>query len=808
MAGLLFIFRWVFNLTLAAALFIFFAAIGIYFYLTPQLPPIDALKDIQLQVPLRIFSKEKKLIAEYGDKHRIPLTFEQIPPLMVKAILAAEDDRFYEHPGVDYQGILRAAYYLLKTGRKAQGGSTITMQVARNFFLSREKTYLRKLQEILLAFQIEQKLSKNEIITLYLNKIYLGNRAYGVGAAAQVYYGTTIDQLTLPQFAMIAGLPKAPSGYNPVVNPTRALQRRNYVLHRMYEVGYITEKSYKKSVNTIITAKYHKRSIEVQAPFIAEMVRVELSKKYGADIYTAGYNVYTTIQAQHQKSANRALYAALLSYDKRHGYRGSKHHVDISDNSTDVYNQVLDKYYSIERLHPGIVLKVGIQSAQIYIKDKGKYTIPWSGLSWAQPYIDINKLGQKPTQAADILNQGDIIWVESQSDSTWKLAQIPEVEGALVSLSPTDGAITALSGGFDFNQSKFNRVIQSKRQPGSSFKPFLYSAALEKGYTAASVVNDSPIVIDEPQFEKVWRPKNYNGRFFGPTRLRVALTHSRNLVSIRLLRDIGIDYTIDYIERFGFTSKQLPKSLSLALGSGDTSPLEMARGFAVFANEGFLITPYFINQIETSRGEVIFHANPPRICQVCKNLSIEGKTIDTQILPIEEIETAPIAPRVITPQNAYIINTMLQDVIRIGTGQGAKILGRSDIAGKTGTTNNQYDAWFAGFNPDIVAVSWVGFDQPESLGNLETGARVALPMWVDYMSSVLKDIPSHNFIKPSDIVTIRIDPTTGLLAGSNSKGIFEVFSSGHIPTEYVSNRQKNNSSDLELKDSSAIDQLF
>lgn len=789
--------RWSAILALATATLGILAAVGIYFYLVPQLPSVDALNNVQLQAPLRIYSQDKKLMAEYGEKRRIPLAFDQLPGLMVKAVLAAEDDRFYEHPGVDYQGILRAVYYLIKTGRKVQGGSTITMQVARNFFLSSKKTYLRKLKEILLALQIEQELSKQEILQLYLNKIYLGNRAYGVAAAAQVYYGTTLDKLKLPQFAMIAGLPKAPSSDNPVANPERALLRRNYVLRRMYEVGDIDHDTYQSAIATSSTAKFHGLPIEVNAPFVTEMVRRQLVEQYGPDVYTAGYNVYTTIKADQQKAANSALRSALLAYDRRHGFRGPEQHIDLPEGADKIfYRQVLSQYSLISGLVPALVLAIDQRTVQAYIKTDREISLAWKGLAWARPYLEVNALGEKPKQAADILKVGDIIRVEALPNGQWRLAQIPQVEGAIVSLSPGNGGITALSGGFDFHRSKFNRATQSQRQPGSTFKPFLYSAALDKGYTAASIINDAPIVLDEPGLNKIWRPENYSGHFFGPTRLRVGLVHSRNLVSIRLLRDIGIDYAIKYIQRFGFKPEQLPRSLSLALGSGSASPLEMARGFAVFANGGYLIKPHLIERIEdASKEQIIFQAHPTKICQHCEDLEAKQNPTLTAVHNTGTVIQPIPAPQVITAQNAYIMDSMLQDVIHNGTGRGAKKLGRHDLAGKTGTTNNQYDAWFAGFNSKIVAVCWVGFDQPQTLGRAETGARVALPMWINYIGAVLKDVPETPFIQPKGMVTVRIDPETGLLAESNTpNAIFEIFRTGHAPTKYAASGYQGDSS--------------
>ncbi|ADJ27314.1 penicillin-binding protein 1A [Nitrosococcus watsonii] len=815
MAYLLRLLRWIVILLLTTTTLGIIVIVGTYFYLLPQLPSTESLKNIHLQVPLRIYSHDQKLIAQYGEKRRIPLAFEQFPDLLVKATLAAEDDRFYEHPGVDYQGILRAALYLVKTGKKVQGGSTITMQVARNFFLSREKTYLRKLNEILLALQIERELSKQDIIELYLNKIYLGNRAYGVAAAAQVYYGTTLDKLELPQLAMIAGLPKAPSRYNPVANQKRALLRRNYVLRRMREVGYIDHETYQDAIDRPITAKFHELPIELDAPFVAEMARSQMLEKYGSDIYTSGYNVYTTIKAEHQKAANDALQKALLDYDRRHGFRGPEQHIELPvDADERFYQQILSQRRLANGLVPALVLAIDERTSRIYTKTDGETMLTWEGLSWAQPYLDVNTVGEKPKQATDILKAGDLIWVESLPKGGWQLAQRPRVEGAIVSLSPYNGSITALSGGFDFYESKFNRATQSQRQPGSSFKPFLYSAALNKGYTAASIINDSPIVLDEPGGPKnAWRPENYSGRFHGPTRLRTALIHSRNLVSIRLLRAIGIDYAIEYIQHFGFKPEQLPQSLSLALGSGSASPLEMARGFAVFANGGYLIEPYLIKRIENASGKIIFRAYPTQVCQHCEKIKSKQTqaytpTLTATLQNIESTQFSP-APRVITAQNAYLMNSMLRDVIRYGTGRRAKKLERNDLAGKTGTTNDQHDAWFSGFNSELVAVCWVGFDQPESLGSFETGARVALPMWINYMGNVLDGTPEKSFIPPAGMVTVRIDPETGLLADSNAPdAIFETFIAGHAPTRYASSNSEGNSGGNAKIDAPVAEQLF
>jgi penicillin-binding protein 1A len=754
---------------------------GVALFLVPNLPPTESLKDVRFQVPLRVYTRDMKLMAEFGEKRREPLKYEEIPDLMIKAVLAAEDNRFFEHPGVDYQGLLRAAFYLLRTGEKGQGGSTITMQVARNFFLSREKTYLRKFNEIMLALKIEDELSKQDILALYLNKIYLGNRAYGVGAAAQVYYGLPVDQLSIAQLAMIAGLPKAPSKYNPIVNPARALSRRNYVLGRMRDLEFITEEQYQQALASVDDASLHGLSQEVAAPYVAEMVRAEMVERYGNSTYSAGYKVVTSLDSRLQAAANKAQRNALLAYDKRHGYRGPSGHEELADDGgEEQWLPLLEQYREINDLLPALVLAVVDQSVVIYEPHRGVLRIDGLGLSWT---------GAK--QAADILSRGDVIYVEAlaakdKDEAEWQLSQIPEVEGALVSLDPHDGAIRALVGGFDFASSKFNRVTQAERQPGSNFKPFLYSAGLNKGFTPASLINDAPVVFEDEGLEATWRPENYSGKVFGPTRLREALVHSRNLVSIRLLRAIGIGYTIDYVSRFGFDKSRLPHDLSLALGSGTFTPLEIVRGYSVFANGGFRTVPYFIVRIEDADGEPLYQAEPYTVCDWCEAKAEQQANSEEEsfVGPPTREETPPlnIAPRVLTERNVYLMRSMMRDVIRRGTGRRARALGRTDIAGKTGTTNDQHDAWFSGFNSDLAATAWVGFDKPLPLGEHETGGRAALPMWIEFMRTGLRGLPVRALEQPPGLVTVRIDPDTGLLAGANyPKAIFETFRVENVP---------------------------
>ncbi len=793
-----------------------------YIYVAPSLPSVDILKDIRLQVPLRIYTRDGRLIAEFGEKRRVPLRYDQIPETMIHAFLAAEDDRFFHHPGVDYQGILRAAINLAVTGKKGQGGGTITMQVARNFFLTRQKTYIRKLREIFLALKIEHELTKEEILDLYLNKIYLGSRAYGVGAAAEVYYGTDVDHLTLAQVAMIAGLPKAPSADNPIANPKRALERRGYVLRRMHELGFIDDQAYAEADAAPVTAVYHGLRPEVDAPYVAEMVRDDMIQRFGDDAYTAGYTVMTTLDSRLQPAAQRALRQDLDSYDRRHGYRGPAGHVELGPEAgPGDWADALKDRARVGDLWPALVLKLADQSAHVFVQGVGEGDIGWDGLSWARSALSDGHVGAAPKTAADVLKVGDIVYVK-RADQGWELAEVPTVQGALVSLDPVDGAVVALSGGYDFNQSKFNRVLQAQRQPGSSFKPFVYSAALDKGFTVATVVNDAPVVFADKSLEDVWRPENYSQKFFGPTRLREALVHSRNLVSIRVLRTIGVPYALDYLKRFGFDPDRLPHNLSLALGSASVTPMEMARGYAVFANGGYRITPYYIQRISDSTGKVLFAANPPLACPGCAAIELHppapvpapvhtdtaaaaqaatpastgasgpvergtdtvqtpapGETAAEAAAPVQALE---LAPQAITPQNAYLVTSMMRDVIRHGTGRNALVLHRDDLAGKTGTTNEYSDAWFGGFNDNLVTVAWAGFDQVQSLGFGETGAHAALPMWIAFMGAALEHAPETPLVEPPGMVTVRIDPKTGLRAGAEDpNAIFDVFRVGHVP---------------------------
>jgi penicillin-binding protein 1A len=813
--------RFFFNFLLSIMVLGIITIVIVSWYVVPGLPDIDALKDVRMQVPLRVYSSDLSLIAEFGEKRRAPIEIENVQPKLIEAFLSAEDDRFYVHPGVDWQGIARAVYSLIKTGSKKQGGSTITMQVARNFFLSREKTYLRKLNEIFLAFKIERELSKDEILELYLNKIYLGQRAYGVAAAAQVYYGTEINSLNIAQVAMIAGLPKAPSTTNPISNPDKAITRRNYVLQRMLTLSYITEEEFKEASEAPVSASIHTTPIDLEAPYIAEMVRSDLIEKQGDTVYSNGLMVTTTVRDRNQNAANKALRNALLDYDKRHGYRGAEHHIDdIELKSEEDIAVLLESFPTLGNLYPGLVTQVNEKSIGVIVSGIGEIEITWEGLEWASKYISENRKRSKPKTADEIVEVGDVIRVIETETGDWALSQLPEIEGGLISLSPNDGSILALVGGFDFYKNKFNRITQARRQPGSGFKPLIYSAALEAGNTAATLINDAPIVFDDPGVEDEWRPENYSHKSYGPTRLRVALTHSRNLVSIRLLHAIGVPFALEHIQKFGFDIDQLPHNLSLSLGSAEISPWQLARAYSVFANGGFLIDPYFIDEVKTYGDEVLFKATPLSVCLECEKEETEItideeelfendiETINPVFEEVTEIEEPLHAPRVLSAQNAWIMNSMLRDVIKHGTGRRALQLNRTDLSGKTGTTNDQHDAWFSGFNANVVTISWVGFDKFQPLGSRETGGRAALPMWIDYMKVALEGMPESIMERPKGLVNVRIDPNTGQLANANNPdAIFEVFRVENAPKALEETKQPDVF--LQESESSSIpEQLF
>jgi penicillin-binding protein 1A len=753
--------KWLFILVSSIVICIVIASYFFLEQLLTELPDIKQLHNVEYQIPLSIYSADNLLLAQFGEKKRTPITIDKVPQTLINAFLAAEDASFYSHPGVDYKGLARAAIQLLLTGEKKQGGSTITMQVTRNFLLSREKTYIRKIKEIILALQIEKEYSKNKILELYLNKIYLGHRSYGIAAASSTYYGKNLSELDLPQFAMIAGLPKAPSAYNPVTNPSRAHIRRDYVLRRMHELGYIDQTEFDNAINSPLTASLHSIQLKAYSPYIAEMVRKDIVDQFGDKAFTLGLKVYTTVDSKLQSVATRAVRSALHSYDRRHGYRSLPHKNNVEFDDSD--------YSTIADTQSAQVLEIKQDTATAKLKDNSIIELSFENIKWARAFKSQNHIGPKLKSIEEILKPNDFIRVRKHNDNTWGLSQIPATNAAFVALNANNGAILALSGGFDFFHNKYNRVTQSKRQPGSGFKPIIYTTALENGFTPASVINDAPVVVDDPSQESEWRPQNYSKKFFGMTPLRTALRKSRNLISIRLLRELGIGKVTNTAKRFGFTQDQLPNSLSLALGSGHATPLQMATVFSVFANGGFLIKPYFIERIENSKGKLLFQASPAAACPLCEeNHSAESG----------------YAPRIISPQINFLMNSLLRDVVQRGTATKAKVLGRTDLAGKTGTTNEQRDAWFNGFSSGIAATAWLGFDTAKPLGRNETGGKAALPIWIEFMKTALQGKEEQALEVPMGIKKAFIDPKTGLLAQPGGPGLWEYFQKEYAPHEF------------------------
>ena len=717
-----------------------FAAALIY----PTLPTLEVLTDYRPKIPLRIYSADGKLIGEFGEERRAVVKLEQVPKTLINAIVAAEDERFFQHGGVDYLGVARAALSNFTSGGVKQGASTITMQVARNFFLSKEKTLTRKFNEMLLAFKIESSLSKQQIIELYINQIYLGQRAYGFAAAAQIYYGRPLAELSVAQQAMLAGLPKAPSRFNPVANPSRAKLRQQYVLRRMRELGMLTPEQLAKADKEPMVMRQSINEFHVRADYFAEMVRAQMFERYGEDAYTHGLKVYTTLLSEHQRAAYDALRKGVLDYDRRHGYRGPEAYVELTGELTDdKLEDALQDAPDSDEIYPAVVLEAGPKQVRIYRSGGERITISEDGLKFAAKLLGDNV---PPTQR---IRRGAIIRITKDEKGRWQIAQLPQVESALVSADPRTGAIRALIGGFDFNRNQFNHVTQALRQPGSSFKPFIYSAALEKGFTAATVINDAPLTFTAAQTgSEPWEPKNYDGKFEGPMRLRTALTKSKNLVSVRILQAITPQYAQDYISRFGFDPKLHPPYLTMALGAGNVTPMQMLGAYSVFANGGYKIAPYFIDRVEDDKGKVML-ANQPVVA---------GES----------------AERVIDSRNAFIMSSLMRDVVRMGTATRAMRLKRNDLAGKSGTTNEFVDAWFGGFQPTLVAIAWMGFDQPKTLGRNETGGSAALPIWIDYMATALKNVPEEGFNPPPGVIVMPVNAETGLRAGEGS-GISEYF---------------------------------
>jgi penicillin-binding protein 1A len=839
-----------------------FVLLGTYFYIKSDLPSVDVLKDVRLQTPMRIYTQDGKLISQYGVKRRIPLTLEQIPLQLQQAVIATEDSRFYAHPGIDPIGMTRAFVNLVVTGEKGQGGSTLTMQMARDFFLTREKKYIRKIREIILAWHMEQLLSKQEILELYLNKVELGHRAFGFGAAAQVYYGKPLDELSLAQIATIAGLPQAPSVLNPISRPDRSIVRRRIVLLRMLDEGYIDQDQFDQANNAPVTAKKYGAELDLDAPYLADVIYSEMIELYGKDeAETGGYQIYATVPSDLQAAAQKAVRRNLHDYDERHGYHGPLDQLwkvdtaiqsneqnanseldDTSDTATPWSEEQMLEYMqdlqTFESLRPAIVVKVNEQDIIIF-NHQGKYSIiDWDGLDWARPFINDAKQGPDPKTAADIVQEGALILVRQRDDDLhWQLAQYPQASSAFVALDPQNGAVQAVIGGYSFYQSQFNRATQAKRQVGSNIKPFIYSAALENGYTLASVINDAPITQWQAGSGSAWRPENSPPNYDGPIRMRVALSKSKNVVSVRLLRAVGLENIAEYLTRFGFDKDDIPLDETLSLGSGSHTPLEVATAMATIANGGFLIQPHFIQRIENELGDILWQATPVNACDPCVlEEKIEPEPLDTldieaqlaaefglQQAEEEPTKVLPSAPRVISAENAFLVAEMMRSAVQInghwdnkGTGwRAAVLMGRDDIAGKTGTTNDVRDTWFSGFTPDLVATSWVGFDDNNRrlgyttrnqnlvnknpvkfnyIGNAmingESGAHAAQPAWIRFMQYALAGKEEHMLPMPTDLLTVRIDKGTGKLTNRTDKtSMFEYFAQGTEPDLFVADAE-------------------
>lgn len=743
----------------------------------PDLPSLDALTNYRPKLPLRVYSEDGYLLAEYGEERRSFVDFKHIPQNMKNAVIAIEDRRFYQHGGVDTKGILRAAVNNV-TGGSKQGASTITMQVARNFFLSSERSLKRKINEAMLAIKIEHTLSKDQILELYINQIYLGQRAYGFAAASQVYYGKPLDKLNLAEIALLAGLPKAPTNYNPFTHPKRAITRQHEVLHDMYKFGFIDEATYQDALKQPLRFKASQQSRDVAADYVGEIVRQAMYERYQDNIYTSGLKVYTTILKADQEAANNALIQGVMEYDLRHGYRGTEGYIDAKyttgENANQIMEKTLDELETFSGISPAIVTKISPKSITVHNTSGEDIQIEGEGLALIQRIL--NEKDPSKISAKLRIKVGSIVRVKSEND-TWKVTQLPQVESAFVSLDPKTGGVRALVGGFDFSRNKFNHVTQAWRQPGSSFKPFIYSAALEKGFTPASIVDDAPISFPASftGSGEAWEPHNFDGKYEGPMRLRTALTKSKNMVSIRVLNSIGVDYAQDYITRFGFSAKDHPAYLTMALGAGSVTPWQMAQAYAVFANGGYLVKPYIISKITDSKDKLI-----------------EETT---------HVEAGVDAERVIDERNAFLMTSMMQDVTRVGTAAKARQLGRSDLAGKTGTTNNHIDAWFAGFNPKQVAITWIGYDKPQSLGGNETGGSAALPIWIKYMAVALKNVPDMSLNPPSGVDSVRININSGSRAGEDENGTYEYFYHEFPPPEKAGGASaKSTASDISATD--------
>ncbi|WLS91123.1 PBP1A family penicillin-binding protein [Gilliamella apicola] len=815
-------------------------AIAGYTYYSKDLPDVTTLKNVRLQTPLQILSKDGELIAIFGERRRTPLKYNEIPPVVVNAVIATEDARFYEHFGIDPVGIVRAMYIGLKQKGFSQGGSTITQQVAKNFFLTPEKSISRKAKEIILAIRMEKELTKEEIMTLYLNMINFGSRAYGVAAASYTFFGKTPEQLTIDEAALLAGLPNAPSAYNPISHPERARTRRDWVLGRMLDQSYITQAQFNEAVNKPINVSYHAPQIEFSAPYIAEMARQFMYDKFGENAYTDGYKVYTTISKTDQLAAEQAVQKNIIDYDIRHGYRGPekilwKNNEKVWDD--DQIQNMLKKYSCYSGMCPGVVTQSSDIEANVVLTDKSNVVIAFQNMKWARPFISDTKQGSFPKKVSDTLKPGQLIWVKKINDK-WALAQIPAVNAALVSLDSDNGAIKAIVGGYDFYLSKFNRATQALRQLGSNIKPFIYTATLEKGLTMATLLNDAPIVRSTGS--ATWRPKNSPPSYAGPLRLRIGLGMSKNVMMVRALRAVGIEYVANYLERFGFPKENISLNESLALGSASFTPLQVARAYSVIVNGGYLISPYLIEKIEDNNGSDVIYQHQPLIA--CKNCTDEVintestpvslnnveneidesgnekpeqanlKSDDNMVLPNINLDnkatdvTPKYAPQTINSGLAFIMKDGLRSIVFggsnwQGTAWRVKALGRKDVGGKTGTTNESKDVWFSGFGGNIVTTVWMGFDDHRrKLGRTiraEAGAVTANPVWVDYMKIALQDVPITEDTKPENVISVTIDQKTGLLPQSGSKTMSEYFIKGTEPTSYATQEVDTSVTDSE-----------
>ena len=849
---------------------------GTYLYLDPQLPAAETYRHVRLETPLRVYTADERLIAEFGERRLIPVTLSEVPPLFISALLDTEDKRFYEHGGVDFITLLTSSIDLLTNfGEISRGGSTITMQLPRNLgTFSLDQLFIRKFKEILLALKIEQELSKDEILELYINVVPFGKRAYGAQAAALTYYGKTLQNLELPQLAMLAGIPQAPSAGNPVNGPERALKRRNLVLSRMRDQDSIDAAAYKAARAAPITAKVYSRALDVPAAFPAEWVRQQLIGRL-PNLYTGGYEVYTTLRADTQAAAGVALRNGLLSYDRRHGYRGAEGAIEFdADNplTAEQIENVLQNYTLYADLQAAVIVDVSEDRAQAQLLGGERALLDMDSLRWARTFIDVDTRGPAVKKAADAVAVGDIVRIQqtgtrpadpiepgSPDDSqatvaipaidgplaplpskTWRLAQLPEIQGALVSLNPATGAVLAMAGGFDFGMSQYNHVLQAARQPGSGFKPFVYSAALHHGLTPASIFMDAPLVFDDQNLEAEYRPDNDNNSYNGPTRLREALYRSINLVSMRVLLEVGAGKVMEYVRRFGFDTSTFPRNTQLAIGGGTmaVTPLDMAAAYAVLANGGWRVEPNIIERVIDIDGEIVFRPRHPVVCDPCDEADLaeaandladgfvdnepanleellaaagtapaaeteaaELAAAELQVVELQAVEP-PVLPatRVIDERNAYIMHTMLQDVIRKGTGRRARSLERRDIAGKTGTTNDAADTWFNGYNPDVVTTVWVGFPNHRPLGAREYGSNTPLPIWIEYMQTALSDKPQRFPDQPAGVVTMKIDPISGELAATRQNdAIFEFFLAEYAPRQKAPDRLGDSHGEAEIK---------